>query len=192
MLREVVLLGVLTLGSGVQAQTTDTMPRDFGCLAQSELRNDMHPSEMARIVRACGQAARFEDAVQVYYTYSSYGLFDQQRVRDESAHVVLGELAQWMFAFLDRPTLSGMRAAIDKMRDPQHPFFRQTCDAIHELGPPSYRPEYMIRYGLVPRKSADDWQTFGFDADAAWHKAVVEINGCPAVEPTSDPAPNSD
>jgi len=75
----------------LSAQANDALPREFGCLAQDELRNDMHPSELARIVRACANEQRYDDAVQVYYTYSSYGLFDQQRVRDESAHVVLGD-----------------------------------------------------------------------------------------------------
>ncbi|MEP5153971.1 hypothetical protein [Planktotalea sp.] len=158
--------------------TEETLPRDFGCLSQSELRNDMHPSELARIVRACAEDQRYDDAIQVYYTYSSYGLFDQQRVRDESAHVVLPELSQWMFAFLDRPTMTGVRASIDKMRDPKHPFFVETCGNIFALGPPDYRPGYMIRYGMIPRKSANDWQHEVFDTDAAWHKAVVEINKC--------------
>lgn len=162
-----------------QAQANDALPRDFGCLPQAELTRDMHPSELARIVRACAQDKRYEDAIQVYYSYSSYGLFDQQRVRDESAHVVLNELSQWMFSFFDRETMAGLRAAIDKMRDPAHPFFLQTCAAIHALGPPEYRPGYMIRYGMIPRKSDDDWQHDVFDAQAAWRKAVVEINGCP-------------
>lgn len=163
----------------LNAQANEAMPRDFGCLAQIELRTDMHPSELARIVRACSEAARYDDAIQVYYTYSSYGLFDQQRVRDESAHVVLGELSQWMFAFLDRKTMSGLRASIDQMRDPASALFRQTCAQLAKLGPPDYRPGYMIRYGIVPRKHDEDWQHEVFDAAAAWRKAVVEINGCP-------------
>ena len=68
--------------------------------------------------------------MKVYYIYSSYGLYDQQRVRDESAHVVLGELSQWMFAFLDRTTMTGIRASIDKLRDPEHLFFQDTCVEI--------------------------------------------------------------
>lgn len=161
------------------AQSNDAMPRSFGCMSQSELQRDMHPSELARIVRACAEDHRFDDAVQVYYTYSSYGLYDQQRVRDESAHVVLGELSQWMFAFLDRETMTGLRASIDKMRDPAHPFFLETCARIAALGPPEYRPGYMIRYGLMPRKHAEDWRTEAFDSEAAWKKARVEINRCP-------------
>lgn len=162
------------------AQANDVLPRDFGCLAQTELRADMHPSELARIVRACSEAGRYEDAVRVYYTYSSYGLFDQQRVRDESAHVVLSELSQWMFAFLDRTTMTGLRAVIDQMRDPASDVFQATCATLAALGQPDYRPGYMIRYGMIPRKDDDDWQHERFDAAAAWRKAVVEINGCPS------------
>jgi hypothetical protein len=163
------------------AQANDALPRDFGCIALAEVTRDMHPSELARSVRACVEAGQFEDAVQVYYTFSSYGLYDQQRVRDESAHVVLNELSQWMFSFFDRTTMTGLRAVIDQMRDPEHPFFQETCAGIAKLGPPDYRPGYMIRYGIVPRKHAEDWPVADFDSLAAWRKAVVEINGCPSV-----------
>ena len=179
--RIALLLGLLLAPALVFAQSNDALPREFGCLSQSELSNDMHPSELARIVRACAEAKRYDDAIQVYYTYSSYGLFDQQRVRDESAHVVLGELAQWMFSFFDRETMAGLRASIDKMRDPESAFFLTTCATIQSLGPPKYRPGYMIRYGIVPRKSEEDWQHEVFDSANAWRKAVIEINGCPAI-----------
>ena len=178
-MRWLALICTLLAPSVVGAQANDALPREFGCISQGELSNDMHPSELARIVRACAAEQRYDDAVQVYYTYSSYGLFDQQRVRDESAHVVLGELSQWMFAFLDRTTMTGIRAAIDKLRDPTHPFFLDTCVEIEALGPPNYRPSYMMRYGMMPRKSEDDWQHATFDAAAAWRKAVSEINDCP-------------
>ena len=118
----------------VGAQANDALPREFGCIGQDEISNDIHSSELARIVRACAAEQRYDDAVQVYYIYSSYVLYDQQRVRDESAHVVLGELSQWMFAFLDRTTMTGIRASIDKLRDPEHPFFQDTCVEIEELG----------------------------------------------------------
>jgi len=178
-MRALLVFCALCVPSLLSAQANDALPREFGCLSQRELSNDMHPSELARIVRACASEQRYDDAVQVYYTYSSYGLFDQQRVRDESAHVVLGELSQWMFAFLDRTTMTGIRASIDKLRDPAHPFFLDTCVEIEALGPATYRPGYMIRYGMMPRKSADDWQHDTFDSAAAWRKAVSEINDCP-------------
>ena len=179
MLRIACLLAVLCAPVSSWAQSNDTLPREFGCITQDVLRNDMHPSELARIVRACAAEQRYDDAVQVYYTYSAYGLFDQQRVRDESAHVVLAELSQWMFAFLDRTTMTGIRASIDKLRDVAHPFFLDTCTEIEALGPPEYRPSYMIRYGMLPRKSEGDWQHPDFDAQAAWRKAMSEINHCP-------------
>lgn len=167
-------------GAKAVAEAAEALPRDFGCLELGELRRDMHPSELARSVRACIEEARFADAVQVYYAYSTYGLYDQQRVRDETAHVVLGELSHWMFAFLDRDQLGGMRAAIDQMRDTGSALFIETCKGIARLGPPEYHPGYMIRYGMIPRKSENDWQVDDFDSAAAWKMALVEINKCPS------------
>lgn len=65
-MRWLALICTLLAPSVVSAQANDALPREFGCVSQDELGNDMHPSELARIVRACAAEQRYDDAVQVY------------------------------------------------------------------------------------------------------------------------------
>ena len=70
-MRQLALISPLLIPTLVGAQANGDLPREFGCIARDELSNDMHPSKFARIVRACGTEQRYDDAVKVYYTYSS-------------------------------------------------------------------------------------------------------------------------
>lgn len=172
------ILVALLLVTPALAQDT---PRTLGCIAQSRIAPDHTPSELARAVRACIEAGNYETAMQIFYTYSAFTLFDQQRVRDESAHIVLQDLTPWIFTGYPRDVIDALKHQADRLRDRNSAFFVETCATIAAIGAPSYRPGYMIRHGMVPRKHAEDWAHDDFDAAAAWRKAVVEINGCPAV-----------
>lgn len=151
-----------------------------GCQNLEDLHAGQTARELASIVRACVRDQRYEDAIQNFWAYSNYSLFDQQRVWDESAHVAVQELHGWIFSGFSFDTINALKAEIAKLRDPDSPFLAATCNSVAKAGPPEYRPTYMIKRGMMPRKTDDDWITEGFDADAAWQKALVEINGCPA------------
>ena len=48
-MRQLALVSALRIPTLVGAQANDALPREFGCIAQDEISNDMHPSELARI-----------------------------------------------------------------------------------------------------------------------------------------------
>jgi len=70
-MRQLALISPLLIPTLVGAQANDALPREFGCIARDEVSNDMQPSELARIVPVCATEQRYDDAVKVYYTYSS-------------------------------------------------------------------------------------------------------------------------
>ncbi|GAA6208233.1 hypothetical protein NBRC116601_15260 [Cognatishimia sp. WU-CL00825] len=150
------------------------------CLTLGDLTPDMDARHLAGSVRGCVQEQRFEDAIQVFWAYSNFALFDQQRVRDESAHVAVQELHGWIFSGYSFETINQLKLVITRLRDPEGAFLHETCRAVALNGPPTYRPSYMIKRGMIPRKSDDDWQVAGFDAQKAWENALININGCPA------------
>lgn len=158
--------------------TAQTAAAD-GCLTVNEVRADQDARFLAGTVRRCVDAERYVDAIQIFWAYSNFSLFDQQRVWDESAHVAVQELHGWIFSGYDFDTVNELKAVIAQLRDPESAFIAETCAAVAAAGPPDYRPDYMIKRGMMPRKTDDDWLTEGFDAEAAWQKALVEINGCP-------------
>lgn len=157
------------------------LSRDFGCLDAGQWDTGITPPEWARIARACIMEERPDAAIAAFWVYNSYLLYDQQRVRDESAHVIKGELNSWIFAGLSRGQIDALKVWVDRMRGPGDAFHAEVCGALAALGPPGYRPDYMIVRGMIPRKSADDWRSEDFDAGRAWRVATEEENGCGTV-----------
>ena len=154
-------------------------PRSLGCMPHDALGNTITPPELARVVRACVNADEMENAFAIWLSFNSYALFDQQRVKDESAHMVLQDLYSWTFTGYERAVLQKLKGVADAYRDRDGELFQTACATIVETGQPEYRPTYMISSGIWPLKHPEDWKTEDFDPDAAWRKAVVEINGCP-------------
>lgn len=154
-------------------------PRELGCIAQTAVQRDHSPSELARAVRACINEGAYAQAMQVYYTYSAFTLFDQQRVRDETAHIVLQDLTPWIFLGYPYAVMAELKAQADRLRDTEGAFLAETCATLRATGWPVYRPTYMIRQGMIPRKHAEDWGHADFDPAVAWERAVSEVNNCP-------------
>lgn len=182
-MRMILLVVFALAGQSVGAQSFNPqrdvpLSRDLGCVAAEQWQNDTTPPEWARVVRACVTQERMADAIAAFWVYNSYILFDQQRVRDESAHVVKSELNAWVFAGFSRAQIDALKVWVDRMRGPGHAFHARTCGALSALGPPDYRPAYMIVRGMIPRKNETDWQVAGFDPNAAWRVAIEDENGC--------------
>jgi hypothetical protein len=157
------------------AQSAEAEP----CLLLDEITAEHDARYLAGSVRGCVDEARYEDAIRVYFAYSNFILFDVQRIWDESAHVVMPELNEFVFISYSFDTINNLREVINKMRDPDSPFLAEVCADVAALGPPAYRPTYMIKRGMHPRRTDDDWLTEGFDPKAAWRKSLMEVNRCP-------------
>ncbi len=168
----------LLLGLAVFSALT-TPAKAEPCLTLAEITPSLDARFLAGSVRGCIAEARYSDAIRMFFAYSNFSLFDQQRVWDESSHVAVQELHLWIFSGYSQDQMSALKAEIDRLRRPQSPSLLDTCAAVARLGPPSYRPDYMIKRGQIPRRTDTDWRTEGFDPDAAWKKALVDINKCP-------------
>ncbi len=178
-------IGGLVLGGlflaivGLVAGPARAQPYEMSCIHISELRASDTPRRLARSVRDCIAQERYDEAMQLFLGYSSFGTFDQQRVRDVSGHMEFVELNSWIFGGYRRSVIDALRLSADRLRDHESEIFHATCTAIRGAGFPTYRPTYMIKRGMMPRKNDDDWMSEGFDAAAAWEAALVEVNGCP-------------
>ena len=153
----------------------------MACILLADLQPTDMPPRLARSIKDCIAQERYDDAMRVFVAYSSFGLFDQQRVRDKSGHVALIDLTVWIFGGYPPAVMDKLRAVRDTMQDRESKIFLETCRDIANAGPPDYHPSYLIARGMVPRKSDDDWKVGGFDKSRAWYKSLVELNGCPSV-----------
>jgi len=149
------------------------------CRPLSDVTADTTARDIASLTRSCVDQGDPRTAIQLYLTYSTYILFDQQRVKDESAHLIVGELNSWILTGYDFNQMKNIKVWVDKLRDPDSAYLKETCAGVLALGPPTYRPDYMIKRGMQPRKTDDDWRTRNFDPDFAWDHAVHGLNPCP-------------
>lgn len=173
---------LFTVLAFLMALATATYSQDLrrhGCPPPAEVTAGITARQLASATRACMDEGDPRRAVQLYLVYSSFILFDQQRVKDESAHVIVGELNSWIFTGFDFAQMQALKIWVDELRDPTSGFLHETCEGVRAVGYPTYHPDYMIVRGMIPRKSDDDWQVEEFDADLAWDNALYEINPCP-------------
>lgn len=175
--------GMLVMVAGwfgaVPAHAEDVPPpRSLGCLELTEIRPAHTARDLAGAVRVCVDDGRHGDAFALFIAYNSVAVFDQQRVRDTSAHLVLHDLNMWVFTGYSRNQITSLKGNAAAFRDTSSAFHRDVCAALVALPPPRYRPSYMIAAGQMPRKDAADWQVKGFDPAVAWQTSVLEVNGC--------------
>lgn len=171
------MLGVLLCAQAGSAETL-VPPRALGCFEIERLSPDYTARELVDSVRKCVDEGRHGDAMALFIAYNSYALFDQQRVRDETAHLVLEDLNAWVFSGMWSDDMGVLKRYAEQFRDADSAYHQRICSALWKIGPPNYRPSYMIVAGQMPRRDDEDWRVAEFDPGAAWTKAASEINGC--------------
>lgn len=167
----------LVVATGAVAEEPP-VPRMLPCFEIEALQPDHTALELGGAVRSCVEAGRHGDGMALFIAFNSYSLFDQQRVRDNTAHEVLRELNQWIFNGMGKDDIDVLRRYAEQLREGDNAYQDRICNALWAVGPPSYRPSYMISFGQMPRKDDDDWQVEGFDPQSAWKVAVGEENHC--------------
>ena len=151
---------------------------DLSCRSLAEIEDAIIPPRLVQIIRTCLREDQFDYAVEVFVGYNSHLLFDQQRVADETAHVVVQELNTLLLEGLSSDEMSAMRDRLSAFKTQGSATHVAICEAMAERGKPNYKPDYMIYKAANPLKSDQDWRTEAFDPDVAWRRATVELNGC--------------
>jgi hypothetical protein len=161
---------------------------DNGCPSLASLDGSQTPDRLYRGVAPCLRSADQDTAVVLFGLAAAYGRFDAKRVADPSAHQASTLLRLVALQELDasqRQALSqGMAAAL--ARPAGRP---NLCATVERIGPPTYRPDYMLRHGLAQLKrdvtgagadtpAASGGLVEGFDANAAWNEVLDDFLRC--------------
>ena len=121
---------------------------DLDCISLEQVMNDHTPADLSAAVVRCARRGKFDQATQLFFVYSVYGYFDQNRVRDRSARSAVGALNQLISQSLTRRQKRKFQAATERTQDRSGPLFKETCAIMRRLGPPDYVPLYMLAHGL--------------------------------------------
>ena len=199
--RTIILTTLLaaSLGTSAVSQTQATnlehpdnlkVTHRLGCIALEKVRNSYTPADISRAVTKCAERGKFEQAIQLFFVYSVYGYYDQERMVDTSAGNAIGALNLKTFRTLSAGQREGMAHAAQEFQDASGALFKGTCDLVEKLGPPSYEPIYMAAHGLKSFKIVGEKVEYltpselselvkDVDAERLWNESLHEINNCP-------------
>lgn len=155
--------------------------QDRGCIALAAADPGMSPADLAMSVVACAKGERAGDAAELMVLMLARGLFDTERVADETAHQGLQVLQMQVGSML---TDAEAAAFQEKMRvlteDRKGAAFADLCQRMAALGVPAHDPAYMIAHGMNAfTGEGGESLVQGFDAAKAWDRALHEFLSCP-------------
>lgn len=189
-LRPTALLAVLVMLTPANAQTNIETPgnlqatRDLGCIAPAEFKPQYTPADLAPAIVACAQAGRTEDALFLFATMIGYAAFDGQRVTDETAAQARSVLSIQVGQTLkngDADVFAAWEKTLRTALDKGSPLTPEQCALHRELGPPDYRPDYMIAHGIKAVTGSDEPPLKSdFDAAATWDAVLTNFLRCDA------------
>jgi hypothetical protein len=178
-------------GSHAAAQTTNYVSKgnlesknDLACAGG--LSNKYTPADLFKGVARCITSEDYERTLLPHMLAFAYGLYDQARVADESAHEAIPALNMELSQSLDPAKLTKyneLRTAFahDKRRQ------KAACARLRRIGKPDYFPTYMIQHGMgaFTGTKGDDGIVPGFNGKTAWEKVLTVSMHCESARPES-------
>jgi hypothetical protein len=151
----------------------------LGCVDVENVSAVDTPVDLFNAAALCAQKDDYKRAAALVTVGTLFGRFDIERVSDKSSHDAVMMLRIGMASKLTKEQVSGVEAAMkSNARTPG--FSSGLCAKMSSLGPPQYRPDYMIRHGM----NAFTGGTKGgemvapFDAREAWTKDFQQYLLC--------------
>ena len=149
-----------------------------GCVDVASLSSTNTPADVYPGAAACLRQGDLERASGLVFAARMLGHFDMQRVSDGSAHQAVFALEEGTFYELREEQLSEMNRHLVELSDSSSAKHHTFCATLKQIGPPSYRPVYMIQHGLGAfGGNAGTGLVPGFNPSETW-KRTLNGAGC--------------
>lgn len=151
-------------------------PQPAGFVPVGMLSNKQNPVDIFTGLSACLKEQAFSEAAGLYLTGMAYGFFDTKRVSDKTAHQAISVLRMNLFGALPQAVLDQLQSALTSITSDN----TGICENLTQLGPPAYKPIYMIQHGMgaFTGQSTKDGVVENFDSETAWKDALSTITKC--------------
>jgi TPR repeat protein len=165
------------------------------CIGRDKVNNQLTPVELYKDTASCIDQQKYDDGLFLYSLAAAYGRFDILRVKDATAHGVVGFLPGMFFKQLDKAKVAAFLDRVKQMNG-NDALKAKYCLDLGGMSPPAYFPTYMISHGLVAYGNAlgtplngtnpgDNPLVSPFDSSTAWKQAVDESLRCNKSEVTN-------
>ncbi len=150
----------------------------LGCVASETVSATDTAADIASGVRACIKEGDYDRMADLVLVANAYAYYDTLRVTDPTAHAAVTALFADRFLGLSRSQRRRVLRAVEKLRGDEKRI-GGLCATLAAVGPPRYRPTYMIAHGLMsfpgmPKESP----LREIDTVAGWRKVLVEFVNC--------------
>ncbi len=151
-----------------------TMP--LGCVTLDAVTPEHTPADVMPGAIRCIESGEYDRSVSLYQMVLGYGLYDIERVSDVSAHAAVSKLMDYFFEPMSNEQKATWFKTYDRHVLPGGPEKVTFCKTFQSLGPPTYHPHYMIKFGLDAMQPWSDPSIKpDFDSRSVWIDTVVKM-----------------
>lgn len=140
---------------------------DIGCIDLAQVKNIYSPADLFKGSAACFRRGDGGRGASLFMTALAYSRYDVERVADRTAHQGFEVLKMSTFEPFSDEEKALFDGDIDAVSDDPEAW-SGFCAQLRALGPPAYRPDYMILHGLHGTAAGDNGLVPGFDPESAW------------------------
>ena len=186
-MRTLLLFLLLTVAASAQSVNVQTpgnlaATRDLACFAPDEMKPVFTPADLAPAAIDCIANDRMDEALFLFGTMLGYAAFDGQRVTDRTAGAARGALAMRIGQASksgDATLYAKWQSTLEQAQKRGSPLSAAQCDLHRRLGPPDYRPDYMIAHGLQAMTNPEaEPMKAEYDPDATWKAVLTRFLAC--------------
>ena len=137
-------------GGGVHIESPGSLAatNPLGCVAAQTVSNTDTAADIASGARACLDTGDYEGMADLMLVANSFAYYDTLRVTDPSARAALTALFVDRFEDISTAQRDRVGTAINALVQ-NDSRVGALCAKLAALGPPEYRPTYMIAHGLA-------------------------------------------
>ncbi|NNN05452.1 MAG: hypothetical protein HKL90_06090 [Elusimicrobia bacterium] len=143
------------------------------------LSNKCTPADLLNDVAQLIEVGKYRSALFPYTLAFAYGVFDQERVADESAHDAVRVLQMRVDDEVGDAKAGRFKKALRAYVDDASAQVK-ACAELRRIGKPDYAPIYMIQHGMgaFTGQATPDGLVGGFDAAKTWRKILADNMDC--------------
>ena len=134
---------------GVYVETPGNLAatNPLNCVGAETVSNTDTAADIASGARACVDTGDYDGMANLVLVANAFAYYDTLRVTDPSAHSALNALIAVRFEDISMAQRGRVGTAVEALVH-DAPRVRALCAKLAALGPPDYRPTYMIAHGL--------------------------------------------
>ena len=162
---------------GMDLKAPATRPRPVApfCLAAAEVKGNHTAAGLAFAARACSDADDYDGMAELLMVGNALAYYDALRVTDPSAHGALNVVMANQFGGVSEQEGAAFVAALEQLAADEDRV-RAVCLTLAALGPPAYRPTYMLVHGLGEIAGVQEEPPLReIDAAAGWEEALAYV-----------------